>query len=381
MKIAAGREMVFLRITFTMAWVYCATAALAQNASVGAARAAEIEAGRVVELTIDSPSLRGNLLDTPSTRNVSVYLPPGYDTSSRRYPVLYLLHGIFDSNRTWIGHFEVPAMLDRLTARRLIPPLIAVMPDGGNRLGGGFYRNSATAGRWADFVAEDLTAHIDGAFRTMDSPSHRAVVGHSMGGYGAIHLAMTSPRFSIAWAMSPCCLAPVDDLGFGNTSWNRLFAMKSAEPVNAAIRERDFWPVAALAILTAFRPDPANPPFFVDFPFDIVRGEMVLDQEEYAEYLNEFPLHNIDESRPKLLALRGLAIDYGTGDQFLHIPAATMQFSHGLAELRIPHRFEVYEGDHRRQVAQRLEQVVLPWVGTLLAGAATESQGPSPGER
>ena len=105
MRIAAGPAMVFLRIAF-MAWVCCATAALAQTAPVGTRPAAEVGAGRVVELTIDSASLRGNLLETPSARNVSVYLPPGYDTSSRRYPVLYLLHGIFDSNRTWIGHFE-----------------------------------------------------------------------------------------------------------------------------------------------------------------------------------------------------------------------------------------------------------------------------------
>ena len=52
----------------------------------------------------------------------------------------------------------------------------------GNKTGGGFYRNSATGGRWADYIAEDLIGHIDATFRTMDSPSHRAVVGHSMGG-------------------------------------------------------------------------------------------------------------------------------------------------------------------------------------------------------
>lgn len=374
MKIAAGLEQFFLRTTFILAWLCCATATFAQTAPLESVRPAGVEAGRVLDLTIDSPSLRGNLLETPSIRNVSVYLPPGYDTSARRYPVLYLLHGIFDSNRTWIRYHEIPALLDRLIARGTIPPLIAVMPDGGNRLGGGFYRNSATAGRWADFITKDLIGHVDGSFRTLNHPAQRAVIGHSMGGYGALHLAMTAPQFSIVWAMSPCCLAPVEDLGFGNISWVQLFAMKREEEVNVAIRDRDFSPVAALAILSAFRPDPSNPPLFVDFPFDIDRGEMVLDQEEYAEYLNEFPLHRVDESRQALLALRGLAMDYGNGDQFLHIPTATMQFSHALAELRIPHRFEVYEGDHRNQINQRLEQVILPWVGKLLDSAVTESQ-------
>lgn len=77
-------------------------------------------------------------------------------------------------------------------------------------------------------------------------------------------------------------------------------------------------------------------------------------------------LYRLDEKRNALVGLRGLALDYGIGDQFLHIPTATAEVSRTLAELRIPHLLDVYEGDHRQQLSERLETTVFPWVGRRL---------------
>lgn len=325
---------------------------------------------RVVEVSVPAPSLAGNRVGTPTTQRALVYLPPGYDESDGRYPTLYLLHGIFDVPETWTEWFGAPAVLDRLIAGGDLPALVAVMPSGGNRFGGGYYRDSPTTGGWAGFVASDLVRFVDGRFRTIARADARAVVGHSMGGYGAIHLAMERPGvFSVVWAMSPCCLAPVEDLGFGNTSWSVARRLEEAADLEAAIERQDFYVVAAMGVLSAFSPDTTNGPFHVDFPFDIEEGELVLDEAEWLAYVERFPVARADDRRAELDGLRALAMDYGTGDQFLHIPVATRQLSQRLAELRVPHRLDVYDGDHRDRVIERFERVVLPWVGAALAAS------------
>lgn len=189
-----------------------------------------------------------------------------------------------------------------------------------------------------------------------------------MGGYGSIHLSMTRPDlFSVVWAMSPCCLSVVDDLSFGNDAWRRAIRFETPEDLQTAMQSRDFYPVAVIGLLTAFSPDPESPPFHVEFPFELVRGETVLIDEVNDAYLDRFPVRQVDEYREAMRGLRGLGIGVGLGDQFLHIPTGTMEFSQALGEQRIPHLLDVYDGDHRQRVPERLETVVLPWVGERLA--------------
>ncbi len=89
---------------------------------------------------------------------------------------------------------------------------------------------------------------------------------------------------------------------------------------------------------------------------------MVLVDEEYDRYLDELPVRRAAAARDALRGLRGLALDSGLGDQFLHIPVGTLELSRRLGELRVPHLLDLYQGDHRQLLSQRLEEVVLPWV-------------------
>ncbi len=326
------------------------------------------DTGRVVEIDVPASALDGNLLGTPTTQGAAVYLPRSYDRQpDRRFPVVYLLHGIFDDYGTWIGHFKVPAILDRLIADANMPELIVVMPNAGNRYGGGFYRNSPVSGNWADYITKDLVDTVDGRFRTLANAANRAVVGHSMGGYGALHLAMEHPGvFSVVWAMSPCCLAPDEDLGFGNEAWRRVAAITGPDALQDLLAYRDFYALAILGIVTAFSPDPDAAPIYGDFPFDIVRGEVVLDDDAFDRYRDAFPVRQVRDARENLRNLRGLGMGVGLGDQFLHIPAGTLAFSQRLGTERIPHRLDLYAGDHRQQIGERLENIVFPWVGERL---------------
>ena len=317
-----------------------------------------------MELEVPASALTGNLLNTPIIQSAVVYLPPSYDAQpDRRFPVLYLLHGIFDDSGVWIENVGVPAILDRLILEEELPELIVVMPNAGNKYGGGYYRNSPVSGNWADYIADNLVEHVDAQFRTLSDASSRAVVGHSMGGYGALNLAMTRPDvFSVVWALSPCCLTPTEDLGFGNDAWRRAASIQGPEDIQSLVNSEDFYPIAILGIVTAFSPDVDAAPIYGDFPFDIVRGEVVLDDIAFDQYRDRFPVRQVRNAKENLRSLRGLGMDVGIGDQFLHIPAGTLEFSQQLGEERIPHVLELYAGDHRQSVGQRLESFILPWV-------------------
>ncbi|CAN0595617.1 unnamed protein product, partial [Ectocarpus sp. 12 AP-2014] len=77
-------------------------------------------------------------------------------------------------------------------------------------------------------------------------------------------------------------------------------------------------------------------------------------------------VRQVHDARQNLRDLRGLALDVGLDDQFIHIPTGALVLSQQLGEERIPHNLDVYDGDHRQQVSERLETVILPWVGERL---------------
>jgi enterochelin esterase-like enzyme len=129
-----------------------------------------------------------------------IYLPPGYQTESRRYPVLYMLHGGGGNKDEWPAYGLVNDV-DRSIQSKDIRPMIVVMPQGDL----GYWVNWAGDGpRWGDFVARDLRRQVDATFRTLPDASHRAVGGLSMGGAGALQLAFNHPEiFSVVGAHSP----------------------------------------------------------------------------------------------------------------------------------------------------------------------------------
>jgi enterochelin esterase-like enzyme len=129
-----------------------------------------------------------------------VYLPPGYGSETRRYPVLFMLHGGSQDRDEWPAFGLVDA-IDRLIINREIGPMILVLPQGDY----GYWVNHADDGaRWGDYVAEDLVRHVDATYRTLPYPSYRAIGGLSMGGHGALQLAFNYPGvFAGVGAHSP----------------------------------------------------------------------------------------------------------------------------------------------------------------------------------
>ncbi|HKS23362.1 MAG TPA: alpha/beta fold hydrolase [Thermoanaerobaculia bacterium] len=330
--------------------------------------AAAADQGAVQTLTVTSKALEGNLTGDPAEQRFAVYTPPGYAAGNARYPVIVLLHGIGDSSDTWLNDFHIAAMLDRLITSNQMPPVIVVMPNARNRFLGSYYLNSPVTGRWSDLIADEIVPMVDGKFRTLTGPAHRAVLGHSMGGFGAIVFGMTRPDvFGLVYAISPCCLDAVEDVGIGNVqAWTTVLTFKGYDDVDAELKKGDFYPVALVGLLAATMPK-SGAPLNVEIPVARVRGELMRVHPAYEDWVARFPVHAVAAHRENLLKLRLLALDVGYDDQFAHIPPSVMSFSRALFDERIPHRLDVYQGDHRQKVAARLEQTILPLLAKSLA--------------
>ena len=146
------------------------------------ATAANVPAGTLEKIRVQSPSLAGNLQGNDATRDVHVYLPPGYASSSKRYPVVYFLHGYAVTADIYVNDvLRIPASTDAAMAAGT-REVIVVMPDAFTRFGGSFYSNSPTIGDWEHFIAKDLVAAIDSRYRTLAKRESRGLSGHSMGG-------------------------------------------------------------------------------------------------------------------------------------------------------------------------------------------------------
>lgn len=130
-----------------------------------------------------------------------LYLPPDYDQSHAKLPVVYLLHGALGGAVDWVDQGHLQATVDRLIAEHRLPPVIIAMPDGGPN---SWYMDSAVgSGNVATAVEQDLPAYIERTWRARTDRHGRAIAGYSMGGYGALRLALMAPdHYAAAAAMS-----------------------------------------------------------------------------------------------------------------------------------------------------------------------------------
>ncbi len=180
-------------------------ALLLAAAGLGAAPAAAQQRGTV---TVDY--FHSNALGV--RKDYLIYLPPSYRTDpTRRFPVVYYLHGATGSEDDWVQKGELDVVMDSLIAAGM-PEMIVVMPDGDD----GYYTDWATDydrkacprrtdlrepaarycvrhPRYDEYVARDLVRAIDGSYRTLADSAHRGIAGLSMGGFGALALAVEYP--------------------------------------------------------------------------------------------------------------------------------------------------------------------------------------------
>lgn len=133
-----------------------------------------------------------------------VYLPAGYEDGELDYPVLYLLHGAFGNEQNWVSNGRVVPVLNDLIEAGTIPPLIVVMPDGGNN----WWANGNDEPMQTAFF-NDLIPHIEGTYNTIKDRKGRMLAGLSAGGFGTVNYILQEPdTFVSAAALSPAVYVP-----------------------------------------------------------------------------------------------------------------------------------------------------------------------------
>ncbi len=145
---------------------------------------AQIPKGTVKEsLTITSKILGKDV-------HYTIYLPYDYNTSSRSYPVVYLLHGYTDNDIAWIQFGEANRILDKAIEEGELPPMILIMPDAGVSWYINNYDNSV---RYEDFFFKEFIPYIEQNYRILTEKRYRAIAGLSMGGFGSLIYTLKHP--------------------------------------------------------------------------------------------------------------------------------------------------------------------------------------------
>jgi S-formylglutathione hydrolase FrmB len=315
-------------------------------------------AGAVEKITVRGRSLEGNLNGDTPDRPVFVYLPPSYRTeTSRRYPVVYLLHGYGLRAERWLTFARIEtganqSMTGVGTGERA-REMILVNPDAFSLYDGSMYSSSVTAGDWETFIAEDLVAYIDSHYRTIPDRMSRGLTGHSMGGYGTLRLGMKRPDvFSSLYPLSACCML---ERGEPSEAMAAAEALKTRE----AVAELRYPNKATFARAAAWSPNPNNPPFFFDLP--VKNG--VPQPAIQAKWLANSILAMIDQYTTSLRRHKAIQFDVGLEDGLLGV---NQQLDALLTQAGIAHRFETYDGGHNNRVFERIETRVLPFFSANL---------------
>jgi S-formylglutathione hydrolase FrmB len=337
--------------------------------------------GKLITDTITSPSLKGNLLGDPATRNMVVYLPPGYDTSGERYPVVYLIPGPGFTERYWpyndsgiLPVWITPptdfpkdgfvSMIDELITTGKVQPIIIVMLNLDAKYGGSWGANSALNGNHEDYVINDIVPYIDATYRTLSSRDSRAIGGLCMGGYVAMYLGMRHPDVFGAVASLNGALAIMFLLSPGAL---KLIAAENPNgitgpPIRFPYPDK-FWASDLYMESAAWSPNPNNPPYYMDLPVD----KNIQLREDIVQKWSAYDLFQMLPNYVSALAsLRGIYLDAGDKDEVSSAQAAQM-FSDALSAAGIDHRLEIFDGKHMDKMYTRLK-LSLSYLSNVLVG-------------
>ncbi len=226
-----------------------------------------------------------NQLGFSTIRDVAVYLPPRYASEPlRSFPVLYVLHDITDPITAWsedeIESGTLPNVMDRGLAVGSLQEMILVIPDARTPFFGCHYANSSVKGNWQDFITQDLVGYIDTHYRTLAEAKHRGIMGHSMGGHGAIRIGLQHPElFSAVYGMNPSMMGWGGDVSAEIPAFDIL--LSSSDP--SSHFETNFYVPTIIGISQTFSHNPDNPPFFAEYPFKKDNGNIVPNPEAFAQ--------------------------------------------------------------------------------------------------
>jgi S-formylglutathione hydrolase FrmB len=281
--------------------------------------------GRFEELTFESRALRDNALGDPHLRPLWVYLPPAYESSGLRLPVVYEILGLTGQldmlkNRAAFRK-NFLELVDELFSDERTPPCIVVFVDCWTSLGGSQFLDSPATGRYHTYLCDEIVPFVDARFRTRAAREYRAIQGKSSGGYGAMVSAMLRPDVFAGFAshagdaLFEVCYLP----GFRESaralrdhyqgSFERFWDEFRARP--AFSRESDMVLLNDWCMAACYSADADGS---VNLPYDTLTGRLL--PEIWARWLKWDPVRMAPRCADALRSMRAIWIDCGKRDQF-----------------------------------------------------------------
>ncbi|WKZ60283.1 MAG: alpha/beta hydrolase-fold protein [Cyclobacteriaceae bacterium] len=308
--------------------------------------------GTITTVQFLAPSIQNNKGGEEANRRLSIYLPPGYETSNQRYPVIYFLHGFAVDDKDMMEWIGFKNLMDSAIHAGTLRPSILVLPNSMTKYFGSFYTNSSVAGNWADFIGKDVVEYMDKHYRTIANRNSRGLAGHSMGGNGALKIAMLfADKFSAVYAMSPGALHFSEEFRLAHPAFKRVTQQTNMDSLRNAVPYYDFEKFPFFEMLYAslcrmYSPNVNEPLLQADQPIKYVDGKMEVNTSVLKKWETNFPINMIDDHIAELKTLSALKIDWGRNEEFKHIPRTNLEFSKKLEALGIKHYAEEYIGDH-----------------------------------
>ena len=330
--------------------------------------------GQILHDTIPAPSLKNNIIGEDTMKTIVVYLPPSYEGSEEKFPVLYFLPG-------WTCDYIKDDLLPNYMNYSLmyfnINEFIVVKVPGCNAFDGTFYGNSVVIGNWEDFIAKDVVSYVDANFRTIDDPASRGIGGHSMGGYGAMNLAMKNPSiFGLTYGLSSGLATEsgfytmdaidttkefVDQYLELDAYLSTLGRKEALEILKDTIYKVRGMVKFAVAYGAAFAPDTVKNAPYSKYPWSYSGNELVRDTNIWNEWESGFA--NLDNKiamyNDSLAKLILIANEYSTKDHYAWIIEGCQYFSQKLDDAGIPNVLLTYSGGHRQDDRFRITMLPL----------------------
>ena len=331
-------------------------------------------------IDIPSPSLKDALIDPHKTYKVGISLPPSYEKSNKKYPVVYNLSGY----TVYPGQYPATEALNDSYKKGLLKEMIVVDISGYNVFLGTMYTNSTVTGKWEDFITKDIIKFMDKNYKTIPKKETRAIMGHSMGAAGAANISIRhADKFSIVYLMSPAVGESAEKYMsqmFSNNSTLNQLEILSEKLIN--VKDKNFqseiiknlekfenkhtlmW---TLAYGMAFSPDRTKP-LKMKLPYKKdKKGKYIKNQQVYDEWISgfaEFDL-KIKQNKEALKAYKLIAINCGNKDS-RSIVNGTKRFTELLSSNNIPYSMDWYDGDHSNRVGEKLVNSVFPLISRNL---------------
>jgi len=294
---------------------------------------------QVVLRELRSECVAHSKVGTSLIRRLAVYLPPGYDSGTTRYPVIYFLpSGGYSDCFDKAG---ARTLLDTAIVQGRIGGFILVSADMNTPLGCSWYVNSSATGDWDDLMVKEIVPYMDANFRTIPNRDSRGITGDFVGGYGAIRYGMVHPDvFGSVYAMHPVGTGSGVQIMESRPNWDVLGSATSLDDA-----KKDGFTQLFVAIFQAHLPDPDKPPLYVDLPARKEGGKLIIDTHLTNRLRNSFFIESlVPKYAENLKSLRGFKFDWPRSDTIEDHIYSNQALTHKLNEFGIPHESEEYNG-------------------------------------